>query len=504
MSSVLTLNGGVLVSNGVAVSHEGGSSANIQEDKTYTVSTSGNQTISPDTGYDAMDAVALSVPAGTAGTPSATKGTVSNHAVSVTPSVTNTTGWITGETKSGTAVSVSASELVSGTYSVTSSGTKDVTNYASASVPSGTATAPASISGTSASVSTGTNTLTLSKTVSVTPNVSTAGYISSGTAGNSSVSLTADVNIQSGMLSSYAPSTTTQTISANTYLPNTVTFLPVTTTNLIADNIKKGTNVKVGYSANAGYIADITGTYEGSGGTATLKMGVVRPDAELVQTWSDDYLVHTDKEVTIPTYSTSTTTLVAAAAQTTKPTLSTASYRYYILERFLTIPQYSISTKAAGRQEYHWSSYCYEIVYLPASSVQALVDTTKYTSRNNVVFAAGGQIRQLYWSSATALSLYTSTSYGVTQVVTAPTVSSGTSASPTITVTAPSCTIRGSSTYLAQTYYNAITDIRCQYIIELYRVPLDTTSTYGIDGWGLYSQTRHILDCVQGSTHKLT
>ena len=58
--------------------------------------------------------VQKSVATGFAGTPSARKGTVSNHQVSVTPSVTNTTGYITGGTKTGTAVTVSASELVSG------------------------------------------------------------------------------------------------------------------------------------------------------------------------------------------------------------------------------------------------------------------------------------------------------------------------------------------------------------------------------------------------------
>lgn len=64
-------------------------------------------------------------------------------------------------------------------------------------VANGSVTAPSSISGSSATVSTGTNTLTLTKTVSVTPNVTTAGYISSGTAGNSSVSLTASINTRS-------------------------------------------------------------------------------------------------------------------------------------------------------------------------------------------------------------------------------------------------------------------------------------------------------------------
>ena len=74
------------------------------------------------------------MPTGTAGTPTATKGAVSSHSISVTPSVTNTTGYITGSTKTGTAVSVSASELVSGTLSITENGTADVTNYASVDV----------------------------------------------------------------------------------------------------------------------------------------------------------------------------------------------------------------------------------------------------------------------------------------------------------------------------------------------------------------------------------
>lgn len=83
---------------------------------------------------DVTNYASASIPSGTEGTPTATKGTVSNHSVSVTPSVTNTSGFISGGTKNGTAVTVSASELVSGTLSVTENGTKDVTNYASVNV----------------------------------------------------------------------------------------------------------------------------------------------------------------------------------------------------------------------------------------------------------------------------------------------------------------------------------------------------------------------------------
>lgn len=189
-------------------------SMSINSSSSLTVS---GATVTAPAGYYASNA-SKAIANGTAGTPIATKGTMSDHSISVTPSVTNTTGYITGSTKTGTAVSVSASELVSGTLTISSSGTKDVTNYASASVAAGSATPASVISGTGADVDRDGTTLYLSKTVSNTPQV-TAGYVSSGTAGNSFIELTA------------------------------------TDSNWTAANIKKDVS-----------IFGLTGTYEGSGG----------------------------------------------------------------------------------------------------------------------------------------------------------------------------------------------------------------------------------------------
>ena len=128
--------------------------------------------------------------------------------------------------------------------------------YKISAVANGSATAPASISGTSATVSTGTNTLTLTKTVSVTPTVS-AGYVSSGTAGNSNVSLTASVTTKGA--TTYHPSTTAQTISSGTYLTGTQTINAVTTSNLSASNIVSGVTIKVGDSSDDDCVASVTG-----------------------------------------------------------------------------------------------------------------------------------------------------------------------------------------------------------------------------------------------------
>lgn len=94
------------------------------------ITPTGNINITQSGETDVTNYATATVAGGTAGTPTATKGTVSNHSVSVTPSVTNTTGYITGSTKTGTAVTVSASELVSGSETKTANGTYDVTNLA--------------------------------------------------------------------------------------------------------------------------------------------------------------------------------------------------------------------------------------------------------------------------------------------------------------------------------------------------------------------------------------
>ena len=74
--------------------------------------------------------------------------------------------------------------------------------------------------------------------MSVTPSV-TAGYVSSGTAGNSSVSLTASVTTKAA--ATITPGTTNQTISSGTYLTGTQTISG--DANLVSANIVAGKTI---------------------------------------------------------------------------------------------------------------------------------------------------------------------------------------------------------------------------------------------------------------------
>ena len=175
--------------------------------------------------------------------------TLTKTGVTTTPTVS--AGYVSSATASTATVALTASVTVNPTPTVSGATVTIPSGYYSTqttkSVSTGSATAPASISGTSATVSTGTNTLTLTKTVSVTPSV-TAGYISSGTAGNSSVSLTASVTTQGTR--TITPTTSNQIIASGTYITGTQTIAG--DADLIAGNIKSGVQ-----------IFGVTGSYSG-------------------------------------------------------------------------------------------------------------------------------------------------------------------------------------------------------------------------------------------------
>ena len=228
-----------------------------------------------------------------------------------------------------------------------------------------------------------------------------------------------------------------------------------------------------------------------------LKKAAIRPDAEVVKTFSYDKLLISDGVLTsLPAYSTSATTFKAAATISETYTLDYANYDYLIAVRCLTIPIYSVTSKAKGRAEYHVTGATYEIAEIPADTFTALVDSTKVTSRSVGTIAQTAFSRLVYWSSGSAISAYSTTAYGVCQAITAPSLSSG-----VVTFTSPLVTARGSSTYFTSTYWGYMTDVRVQYVQEVYRV---AKGSLNMDGFNTRSNTFHTLSCLNSRDHKLT
>lgn len=229
----------------------------------------------------------------------------------------------------------------------------------------------------------------------------------------------------------------------------------------------------------------------------TLKYGVMRNDAELVKTYSFDKMAVADLELTIPAYTTTATTIKASEALGETYTVDFENYNYYILERMLAIPTYSVSTKGKGRAEYHANSALYELTEIPANSFQAIIDNTKMTNRTYGIVASGTFYRLIYWSNGTTIAGQSTQAYGMYQAVVAPTIASG----GVITMNTPTFGARGHTTYFTSTYMNAVTDVRLQYVFEIYRSPKNNLN---LDGWGVFQNMNHVIDCVNSQTHKLT
>lgn len=311
-----------------------------------------------------------------------------------------------------------------------------------------------------------------------------ANYTSASTMSFSTYQYRVEDDDSQGKWRLYAPQAGEHTISVITR--DTAPFHDVSVTTANANTVQEG---RVFLDAD-GVIT--TGTMSGG---ASVKQFAIRPDAELVQTFTYDKLAVEDEELTIPSYTTTATTLKSSTSLTPTVTLDMTNYNYIVVTRCLTIPTYSIVTKAKGRVEYSISDYIYEIGNIPANTFTALVDGTTYTSATTTV-TSSSFVRLVYFTSATAITAYSTASYGVYQTPSTPTISSS-----VLTLKSPAFSIRGHATYFTSTYMNALDDIRFQYVHQVWRAPKNNLN---YDGWEHYQGVLHIADCAASSTHKLT
>lgn len=246
---------------------------------------------------------------GTAGTPVAEKGTVSGNKVTITPKVTNTEGYIATGTITGTAIEVTAAELVAGTKTISTSGVQDCKTYASVNVPAGSA--KVNNSTIVPAISQSGNKITVNGSTTSSGTVTTTGWIENITSGVASIKTTT-YTIPSGILNNEAT-------SGITYTENTdpATVLPKNGALYINAGYYENTKITLGH-----LIPDPTAPYEDPG-SGDMRSGFVAFDSE------GNEIIGTMAEVT-PTFSGGVASLTGKTSSMTTTMATVNSSTYYV------------------------------------------------------------------------------------------------------------------------------------------------------------------------------
>lgn len=253
---------------------------------------------------------------------------------------------------------------------------------------------------------------------------------------------------------------------------------------------------QISITQNGTSTTDVSGyaNAEVTANVSQMQRLILRPDAELVESWAYDKRIVADEGIAIPAWSTSNQTLMESE-QIAEITADVENYRYYTTSRSLAIPEYD--TTDVGRGRFEWSSMvatC-EFVFTPMEELHPLVDSKYRLATSSAAAQTSVSYRGLYFTSSTGLSIYASTGYGIwTPNVTSAFVSGK------IRINTPNFTMRGQANIFDQQFWEALTDIRFQWVIELWRVPIDSLQ---YRGWQAQQSVDLALECLSSSDHKL-
>lgn len=267
----------------------------------------------------------------------------------------------------------------------------------------------------------------------------------------------------------------------------TASFTDVTDTTAVAADVASG---KLFHASDGSLV---TGTASGGGGS--MVQFAIRPDATLAFSQTYDAHIVGDEGVTIPSYTTSQYTLLAAKSSwAVTPQLAIPSgvgngTSFLFVWHVYAIPEYSSTTKSKGRQDYWIGSYVHE--YMINGGFRSL-DGSK-TSGNFTQGITCQTYRTAYWTSATAFAT-AQQNYGAYLTPSIGSASTGTSWVQ-FRFSRPAMYIRGSGTYFTSANWNLLTDIRYVAKIEVYQAPIgSTTSLNGWTGsqnfWASYNEIR--------------
>ena len=286
----------------------------------------------------------------------------------------------------------------------------------------------------------------------------------------------------------------------------TATFTDVTDTTATASDVASGkyfytaAGVKTAGTGTGGGGGSVTQDENGyivlpstgGGGSQPVIVGALRPDAELFNTVTYDKYLVDDLGVTIPAYSTTASTILAASTIGESITFDNTQYSIVNVKKILVTPEYSDATIGKGRQIF-WSYFgLEEYLVVNPDIIRSNLRSGRLNIYGNYLGAYNDTSRAVFDSSGSGGIYITSCTSQLT----------GNSQSSSITLDFyhGAISIKGHATYLNQTYWDYLTDIRFQFVIKSYRIPRSSS----VDGFADMSIMTSIIDDYNNNNGVLT
>ena len=221
-----------------------------------------------------------------------------------------------------------------------------------------------------------------------------------------------------------------------------------------------------------------------SGGGSSLIVGALRPDAELIKKYTYDKMIVEEEIATIPSFTSADTNIITASTLDTI-SIDRETYDYFVVANYLVVPTYNDSTLRTGTEDYDYVVCEYEInTTTPVTLIGG--GTASKTQKAYVQSYGLWHICPMYKNSAWSAQAGLSVSYGIREKPKAPEVNSN---GDELIIYTSDLAIRGNTSSFPQAAWESVSDVRRQYIIEVYRAKKNDSNVDGFaKGSNYYSR----------------
>ena len=225
---------------------------------------------------------------------------------------------------------------------------------------------------------------------------------------------------------------------------------------------------------------------EGGSSGIELKKGYIRGDAERVGLYQYDKLMVHDLEKTLPSYTTSANQLLSSVYMTPRVPCDDEHYDYLILSQVLAYPIYDDQTFSAGKFGQFYSVNIADRVMIDENELKIVNSNVSRASSQSYLFQTNHKGQVYYGADGVAVTTTNIFQSDVTVSI---------NNNNEFNIQQGSFKINGNSTFFSSSWWSHMTDIRLQYIHEIYALPKSST----VRGWTRLSNVHNMYDIMSGT-----